>query len=137
MALLSQMIAKFEAVDIDRSVQEAFDETDEQYADLNIEQMARGERSDGSSLPNYSPVSVSVFGKRPGPWTLYDTGDFYAGRFAELHEGSITIGSTDPKEELIEKKAGSNIWGLQDENKTRFAFGPFWSVLKNKLNLFK
>lgn len=46
--------------------------------DLNQQnQLQHGINGLGEKLPDYSERSVSVFGKRPGPFTLEDTGDFY------------------------------------------------------------
>lgn len=46
-------------------------------AELNREQLMEGERADGLSLPDYSPTSVNIYGKDPGPIKLLDTGAFH------------------------------------------------------------
>ena len=43
----------------------------------NVSNLKKGERSDGSSLPNYSRVSVEKYGKPDGAIKLFDTGAFY------------------------------------------------------------
>jgi hypothetical protein len=46
--------------------------------DLNQQnQLQHGINGLGEKLPDYSERSVNEFGKRPGPFTLEDTGDFY------------------------------------------------------------
>jgi len=56
-------------------------------AELNREQLNEGSRADGTSLPDYSPTSVNVYGKTPGPIKLFDTGAF--------HESIIVIASNN------------------------------------------
>lgn len=46
-------------------------------AELNRDQLMEGERADGLSLPDYSPTSVNIYGKAPGPIKLLDTGAFH------------------------------------------------------------
>jgi hypothetical protein len=135
MATLSSLIQKFQKISVAAVIQKTFDETADSYADLQIEQFAAGERKDGSKLPNYSPTSVSVYGKLPGPWTLYDTGDFYRGRYAKLKGKVIEIGSTDNKEPLLAKKAGPNLLGLQKDNIKEFTFTVFKPAFFKNLGL--
>ena len=44
---------------------------------LNKDQLQLGQLADENLLPEYSATSVSVYGKRPGRFTLKDTGEFY------------------------------------------------------------
>lgn len=81
--------------------------------DLNIEQLDRGERVDGSSLPNYSPVSVAVFGKRPGPMNLNNTGAFWRGITLEVLDDGIELRGTDMKTQMLELRYG-DVVGLQE-----------------------
>lgn len=81
--------------------------------DLNIEQMRRGERVDGSKLPNYSPGSVRRFGKRPGPMTLEDTGKYYRGITAKFNRSFAEIIGMDSKTSMLEKRYGDTT-GLQE-----------------------
>ena len=44
---------------------------------LNLDQLRVGLTADNKTLPIYSQVSVDKFGKKPGNWTLHDTGATY------------------------------------------------------------
>ena len=43
----------------------------------NKDNLNKGERTDGSIQPNYSPTSVEIYGKRDIPIQLFDTGYMY------------------------------------------------------------
>jgi hypothetical protein len=44
---------------------------------LNKDQLKMGELADDSFIQEYSDTSVNFYGKRPGRFTLYETGEFY------------------------------------------------------------
>jgi glycerophosphoryl diester phosphodiesterase len=44
---------------------------------LNKDQLKMGQLADETFLQEYSQRSIDVYGKRPGRFTLYDTGEFY------------------------------------------------------------
>lgn len=88
-----------------------------QIEDKIIEQLQRGERGDGTSLPNYSAVSVKVFGKPFGPIKLYDQGDFYRGVKANIESDEVTIRDSDYKEEMLVEKYGVQILWLGKQSK--------------------
>lgn len=95
----------------------AFDENKAVIEDMNTDQLWSGKRSDGKSLPNYSPVSVAVYGKPPGAIRLYDEGDFYAGIQATAGADGVVIEGTDGKTDELETMYGTEIIGLTEENK--------------------
>lgn len=90
-------------------------------------QLFEGKDSLGGELPEYSPVSVNVFGKRPGPWQLLDTGDFYRSIFLDASRFPVVFESTDPKRNEIfshlEAKGGNadQVLGLDKGNLTELA----------------
>lgn len=85
--------------------------------DLNTEeQLMKGQRSDGSILPDYSPASVEVFGKPSGPIKLFDEGGFYQGFQLEDKVSQVVITSNDEKADMLEMRYGSKIYGLTPEN---------------------
>lgn len=88
-----------------------------QISDKIVEQLKRGERGDGSTLPNYSPRSVAVFGKPFGPIKLYETGDYYSGMKADVSEREVTINNTDYKEDMLVGRFGPAIQALQQRSK--------------------
>lgn len=74
--------------------------------DLNIAQLQKGQRPDGTYLPDYSPRSVSVFGKTPGPMTMHETGAFYRGMNLIVENSEMKMTDTDPKTEMLEENYG-------------------------------
>lgn len=60
--------------------------------DLNQNnQLQHGINADGETLPDYSETSVNVYGKRPGPFTLKDSGEFYESFEVILEPDGILI----------------------------------------------
>jgi hypothetical protein len=61
------------------------------------DQLEQGIDGDGNELPEYSEISVNVYGKEPGPYKLYDTGEFYNSITIEKIDGSgiVIYGDTD------------------------------------------
>lgn len=82
--------------------------------------MLEGLRADGSSMPFYSKTSVEVFGYPPGPIRLKNTGEFQAAIKVEVGFNSIKTSSIDPKTEMLEKKYGTEIFGLDTEGKSEY-----------------
>lgn len=83
--------------------------------DLNIQQLSRGERVDGSKLPDYSPVSVLFYGKTPGPMILHDRGDYWRGIECQVSQSGIELVGTDIKTEMLDLRYGDTI-GLQQSS---------------------
>lgn len=87
------------------------------------DQLFQGKDSEGKDLPQYSPVSVGVFGKRPGPWRLYDEGDFYRGITFKTDKDKGVFESTDDKTakifEKLDSKGGNSetLLGLNPSNR--------------------
>lgn len=87
-----------------------------QIEDKITQQLQQGKRGDGSTLPNYSPVSVAKFGKPPGPIKLFDTGDFYQGIKVSANGSGLFIDDTDSKTPLLTEKYGDAILYLGDDS---------------------
>lgn len=83
--------------------------------DLNREQLSQGERSDGSILPPYAPVSVAM-GKPPGPIRLFDEGDFYEGINLSVFDDKMVFTGEDEKTPMLIERYGQMILGLSDES---------------------
>lgn len=81
--------------------------------DKIIEQLDRGERGDGKVLPVYSPVSVGVFGKPPGPIKLKHEGDFRQGISVDIQQDGIEFFGKDPKSDMLMQDFGEEIIDLQ------------------------
>lgn len=102
-------------------IKRSFEQIAPTVEDFNLAQLARGERGDGESLPLYSIVSVTKFGKRPGPMTLHDQGDYYRGKVLEVYDDGIEIKGTDIKSEMLELRYGDEINDLQEGSKEAIA----------------
>lgn len=89
---------------------------------MNTDQLFAGKLADGEKMPDYSERSVTVFHKRPGPWTLYDTGAFYRNFYVDAKSFPISFNSKDLKTprimELLESKDKNpdEIFGLNKSN---------------------
>jgi hypothetical protein len=104
--------------------------------DANIAQLQEGKRADGSYLPDYSPVSVSKFGKRPGPMTLEQTGRFHRGRTVKVYKAQkfVEIIGTDPKTGKLEALYGLNIIGVPEEFIEDFCQNVILPSILEKIN---
>jgi hypothetical protein len=102
-------------LDLNKATENALKARGNDIAELNREQMQRGERVDGTSLPPYSNRSVSVFGKPAGAIKLFDTGDYYKAIKPEFAKTSFVLTDTDWKTEMLEKDYGVTI-GLQPKS---------------------
>lgn len=85
--------------------------------DLNREQLLRGEKSDGSEMPNY--VEDSKQPQAPGKVVLFETGDFHRGIEPILKEKNYFFDSEDGKADLMAHNYGAKIYGLTDESKKK------------------
>lgn len=90
---------------------------------LNTDQLYQGKDSKGKKLPEYSPASVGVFGKRPGAWQLFNEGDFYRGFFVRVESGRVLFDSSDTKTGMLLNKLDAKgfddpttIFGLNKAN---------------------
>jgi len=92
------------------------DENASLIEDINISQLQNGERADGTTLPDYSHVSVSKYGKPPGPIKLFDTGAFYRGITTKIFTDRFEMIGTDSKTNMLQKTYGKDITGISDSN---------------------
>lgn len=131
---LARMKEKLQALpdDMPKLLKETFKELAPVIEDLNTEQLGRGERADGSMLPNYSPVSVSKFGKRPGPMTMFDRGDYWRGITLEVYDNGVDLVGRDIKSEMLELRYGG-LTGLQEGSKELLEEGYLIPELDLKL----
>lgn len=98
---------------IDIILRESVRESASVIEDKIIEQLERGERGDGEKLPDYSPVSVAVYGKRPGPMTLRDTGDYHMDHFVTVDDDGFEIRNRNWKTPKLAMMYGREILELQ------------------------
>jgi hypothetical protein len=118
-------------------VAESIEETRDDYAKLNTDQMFEGKLNDGSDIePEYAESTIRRKQKRGQPTdrvTLKDRGDFYDEYSLVVDDEVVNIGSDVDYQVYIDKKYSQKIWGLDDKRRPQYTFGPFWSVLKIKI----
>lgn len=105
---------------------------EETATNMNTDQLWQGERADGTNLPDYSRASVAVFGKPAGPIRLFDEGDFYRGFIFQTPNFPLSFTSIDEKTDELELRYGSEIFGLNAENKKELAKVYILPELKKK-----
>lgn len=64
---------------------------------MNTDELWEGKLANGDTLWDYSPISVTVYGKPYGPVRMFDEGDFYRGFFMNAASFPIIFGSKDTK----------------------------------------
>jgi hypothetical protein len=104
----------------------------------NRERLLKGQKSDLSFLPNYSPSSVNNFGKQPGPIKLYDTGDFQKSIKPNFGNEAFEMEATDSKTDMLQDTYGDDILGIDDESfddVAEDAIGQIQFELRKHLNL--
>lgn len=124
MATILGMLNKVKALDTDKVIDDAIEETLPDVEAINRERMLDGVKSDGSIMPNYSIISQEVYGYPDEPIKLRDTGAFHAGITAKRQGDAIVQTSTDSKTEMLVDRYGETIFGTggsykkqyQDEN---------------------
>ena len=121
MGKFRKLAANMYRLNIDAELYLAVKDEQKLALDFNIKQLDRGEYSDGSWLPEYSDVSVEVFGKEPGPFTLEETGAFKKGFEMIGTPDAFRITSYDTKIDKIIDQTNEDIFGLQPSNLTKFA----------------
>lgn len=115
---------------------EVFTELASTVEDFNIFQLQKGERADGSTLPNYSPRSVQVYGKPAGPIKLYDEGDFYRGITLKVVPGGIELVGLDVKTAMLQLRYGDDIIGLSEESIDRLMKEYVKPLLEEKIAIY-
>jgi hypothetical protein len=96
----------------------------EMVAELQRDQLREGERPDGTNFDDYSPASVNIFGKTPGPMTWENSGYFYKNIQAIARPNEIAILNEGTIDEVtgaridLEIKFDEIIIGLQNDSIT-------------------
>lgn len=96
-------------------IEETLQELAPVIEDLMAEQLQRGEKGDGTFLPDYSPNSVKIYGKPAGPIRLYETGAFYRGMTLKVTAKDFEILDTDSKTAKLTEKYGDGILQPSEE----------------------
>lgn len=114
------LLKKVESMDTSAVIDTAFDKTLSDLEDINRERMLDGVRSDGSIMPNYSKVSVEVFGYPPGPIKLKDTGAFQEAIKVVRSGNVLSTDSTDQKSGMLQGRYGKKIFGTGGSYKKQY-----------------
>ncbi len=124
--MILEKIKRFETrlknLPIKRFIFEILSSKSAELEDLNIAQLTKGERSDGTKIrPNYADSGYAAFknarNPRAGKGTpdLKDTGDFYQGIKVRVTRQSVITSGTDEKTDALQFKYGDEIIGINIE----------------------
>jgi len=118
---------------------------EETVTNMNTDQLFGGKDAKGNDLPDYSKRSVEVFGKRAGPWRLFETGDFYRGFFVKVDKFPISIFSNGMKtgeiaDSLLAKgRNPDDIYGLNQANQSdlnkSYILGDLQKTIRDTLGI--
>lgn len=100
-------------------------------ADLNRQQLLRGEKGDGTDMPQY--VEGSKQPSAPGKITLFETGTNYASIETLFDENGFENVSDDPKSVFLINNYGKEIYDLNRESILKLRDKIFPSI-KAKIN---
>ncbi|MBP7398186.1 MAG: hypothetical protein KA954_01275 [Chitinophagales bacterium] len=120
MASILELKRKIESLDIIQVSVDAITKTDAIAADLQVKQQLNGVDAKGQRMPNYSPISVELYGKPDGPIILKDTGSFQRKITVKALGDKIVFSSSDDKTQMLEErygKKGFSILGLNSDTK--------------------
>lgn len=144
MRTLGDLINSVGKINIKYLIVNSLIESREDYIRLQREQMLAGIRVDSKPIFNiktgkdtYSPSYAKYKGKSK-PIDLYNTGAFQGDIFLSVDDVTIfTVDSADSKSGMLQENYGTQIFGLDDDNK--YKFKPFAQEtlarnLKNQLS---
>lgn len=104
---------------------------------MNAEQMYMGIKSDGEEIkPAYAESTIKAKKKKGQPYdrvTLRDTGLFHQKIIVYADNENIFIDSDVDYSKHLAARYTEKIFGLEKQNRKEFSFGPYWSVLKARL----
>lgn len=140
---LSQMINDFQKRRqiLKKSVADSLNETSKQWIALNDAQMTAGLTSENKKIGKYRSKEYADYKFQLNPFAgkgnvdLRLTGAFYRAKYVIIQGNKLISGSKDPKNDDLEDAYGEKIHGLNPANMKRYIFFPYWSVLRQKLDL--
>jgi hypothetical protein len=100
-------------------IEEVLNELKDDIAEMNRQQMLRGETSKGGPiLPEYADSYLKTKRKlsQPSYVTLFKTGDFHSSIKTEVTRKRFELIATDEKTEKLLAKYGEDVLGLNDQN---------------------
>lgn len=131
------MLERFKSIDINQLIDETFIETEKSFIELNTEQLFEGKLNDGSDItPEYAESTKKRKKRKGQPFdrvTTRDTGQYHKEFTVRPDNDVLQIGSSVEYEQYIDKKYSKKLYGLMPVYNEEYTFGPYWSVLKQKL----
>lgn len=102
MSTALKILNKLNSINLLAAAQTSITNTEDAAVDEQRYQLSQGLKADGTYQPDYSPRSVSVYGKTPGPIKLYDKGGFYRGLKVEVSGELFKLYSIDEKNDYLD-----------------------------------
>ena len=148
MSTMVDMIELLNTVDVEGDTAQAVAETHQDYERMNAAQMLQGKGKDGKRIGTYRSMSYAREKAKmnsflasiiPHNVDLKLTGAFHKGLTMKVSGQDIAMTSTDNKADDLEKKYGENIYGLNEENASTYAYGfafpAFMQMIARKTGL--
>lgn len=130
---------RVKTVDVEQEAVESFNESSAEYTRGNAEQMYFGRLSTGQDItPGYAASTIAYKKRKGHPYdrvTLRDTGEFHKKMFAVADNEKIFLGSDTYYANHLAERYTDKIFGLDSENRKEYSFGPFYGVLKRRVEI--
>lgn len=133
----AEAVKRLQSLEIENIALASFQETAADFISLNKKQWSEGVRKDGTPIvpAPYTPAYAKVR-KKEGLQTdfidLKRKGIFYNNYQLQVTPQSLNMSSNVDYEKYLTKNYAL-IWGLDEESKKQYLFGPFWGVMKPKI----
>jgi len=122
-------------------LKEIVERNEAQICDMNSEEQLyeKGQNALGVDIMDYMPyrpLTIRIKTEKGQPTdrvTLRDTGDFHGSFYVEANNDGFRIDAKDWKRDELVRKYGSQIFGLNDENKNELAHEIMLPDLINKI----
>jgi hypothetical protein len=133
MQTIKTLYQKLEALDTDQVIVNSLEQTKEEIANLNVEQMNKGFNSKGEKIGAYRNELYAEEKHRMNPLPGFGvpdlrlTGAFYGGTTVKVSGQTLMIDSSDSKSIELQEKYGKEIFGLSGVYKREYlneSLGP-------------
>lgn len=145
MGTINNLRRKFEALDIDKVARKSMENTTEEMANIQAEQMMHGFNSFGNKIGQYKLEPYAEKKNRMNPLPGFGvpdlklTGAFYRGINVKISGEMVITDSSNIKSEGLQKRYGPEIYGLDEQYKGEFlreALQPeFGSLMEQETGL--
>jgi hypothetical protein len=134
------MKRRLQGLDVQAAAESSMMETAQDFIDLNTQQMYEGKDSQDEQIqPTYKRPRYARVKNQMNPTPGYGvpdlklSGDFYKGYTLKVDGDQVIEDSDVDYAKYLTERYGVKIWGLNDSNLSAYRTGPFWSVLKQKV----